>query len=342
MTADSVRPYQPERIARVEELAEDLWWSWHPEAREVFRRLDYGLWRATAHNPCACSVAQPRQARCGGDRSGFLGLRPRGRGARRRARHAQHVGEHQPELAGRTIAYFEFALHQSLPIYAGGPACSPAITARKPATSACLGVGFMYPQGYFHQHISAEGWQEELRASELGRRAIERALTAEGKPCIIAVPLGERSVLVEVWRACSARHPMLLDTSLRKTRRGIASCRRASAAIARRASSRRSSSASAASALRPSSNRASSISTKDTPVSSSAADSRSDRTRLVVRRAVAEIRRTTMRRIRRCRPGTTRSLQPGRETPGRRVGHARRARDRSAARRTTTAAHGST
>ena len=24
-----------------------------------------------------------------------------------------------------------------------------------------IGVGFMYPQGYFHQHVSAEGWQEE-------------------------------------------------------------------------------------------------------------------------------------------------------------------------------------
>ena len=40
----------PERIARLPELAIDLWWSWHP-AREVFRRLDYSLWRATAHNP---------------------------------------------------------------------------------------------------------------------------------------------------------------------------------------------------------------------------------------------------------------------------------------------------
>ena len=40
----------PERIARLHELAIDLWWSWHP-AREVFRRLDYPRWRATAHNP---------------------------------------------------------------------------------------------------------------------------------------------------------------------------------------------------------------------------------------------------------------------------------------------------
>ena len=41
----------PERIARLEELATDLWWSWHPEARQVFRHLDYQVWRATAHNP---------------------------------------------------------------------------------------------------------------------------------------------------------------------------------------------------------------------------------------------------------------------------------------------------
>src|SRR5512137_2247199 len=41
----------PERIRRIEELACDLWWSWHYRARDVFRRLDYALWRETAHNP---------------------------------------------------------------------------------------------------------------------------------------------------------------------------------------------------------------------------------------------------------------------------------------------------
>ena len=47
----STLPPLPERVSRLDELAVDLWWSWHPDARAVFRRLDYTLWRATAHNP---------------------------------------------------------------------------------------------------------------------------------------------------------------------------------------------------------------------------------------------------------------------------------------------------
>jgi starch phosphorylase len=41
----------PERINRLEELANNLWWSWHPKARELFRVLDYPLWRLSGHNP---------------------------------------------------------------------------------------------------------------------------------------------------------------------------------------------------------------------------------------------------------------------------------------------------
>jgi starch phosphorylase len=41
----------PERIGRLDELANDLWWSWHDEARQLFRSLDYPLWRLSGHNP---------------------------------------------------------------------------------------------------------------------------------------------------------------------------------------------------------------------------------------------------------------------------------------------------
>jgi len=41
----------PERIQRLTELAYNLWWSWHPEARDLFRMLDYSLWNRVHYNP---------------------------------------------------------------------------------------------------------------------------------------------------------------------------------------------------------------------------------------------------------------------------------------------------
>src|SRR5207302_9867129 len=74
----------------------------------------------------------------------------------------------------------------------------------------------MYPQGYFHQHVSAEGWQEEsYERLNWADAPIEPAITADGKPCMTAVPLGERSVLVAVWRVRIGRAKLyLLDTDL--------------------------------------------------------------------------------------------------------------------------------
>ena len=213
----------PERIARLEELAVDLWWSWHGEAREVFRRLDYGLWRATAHNPVRMLWLIPRDTlEQAAGTAEFLAMYDEAIAALDDARAARNTwwSRRYPQLGGQSIAYFsaEFALHQSLPIYAGGLGvlagdhCKEASDLGVPL----IGVGFMYPQGYFHQHISAEGWQEEsYERLNWADAPIEAALTPDGKPCITAVPLGDRSVLVAVWRVRMGRVKLyLLDTDL--------------------------------------------------------------------------------------------------------------------------------
>ncbi|MDX1520779.1 MAG: DUF3417 domain-containing protein, partial [Anaerolineae bacterium] len=41
----------PQRIARLAEIAYNLWWSWHPEAQELFQRIDARLWEDVYHNP---------------------------------------------------------------------------------------------------------------------------------------------------------------------------------------------------------------------------------------------------------------------------------------------------
>ena len=74
----------------------------------------------------------------------------------------------------------------------------------------------MYPQGYFHQRLSGEGWQEEsYERLNWSDAPVDAATTPDGKPCVIAVPLGDRSVLAVVWRLRLGRVALyLLDTDL--------------------------------------------------------------------------------------------------------------------------------
>ena len=213
----------PDRIHRLPELAHDLWWSWNTDARSLFRRLDYTQWRMTAHNPVRMLKVVSQQAidRVLADAewlATYDGVIARLGDAR--AAHNTWCEREVPELHDKTIAYFsaEFALHQSLPIYAGGLGvlagdhCKEASDLGVPL----IGVGFMYPQGYFHQNITADGWQEELYERLNWTEApIEPAMTPDGKPCVTAVPLGNRTVLVAVWQVMVGRVKLyLLDTDL--------------------------------------------------------------------------------------------------------------------------------
>jgi starch phosphorylase len=213
----------PDRINRLEELAYDLWWSWNLDARNVFRRLDYPLWRQTAHNPVLMlrQIPHEKLERAAKD-PGWLQNYDRALQRLDAARLARNTWceNHCADIQGKSIAYFsaEFALHQSLPIYAGGLGvlagdhCKEASDLGVPL----IGVGFMYPQGYFHQKISAEGWQEEVYEKlNWADAPTEPAMTPDGKPCITAVPLGNRTVLVAVWRVRVGRVKLyLLDTDL--------------------------------------------------------------------------------------------------------------------------------
>ncbi|HWN84644.1 MAG TPA: alpha-glucan family phosphorylase, partial [Vicinamibacterales bacterium] len=218
-------PELPNRIHRLNELAGDLWWSWNRTARNVFRRLDYTLWRLTAHNPVKmlAQISNDALARAVASPE-WLAMYDRAMAGLDDARAARNTwcARAHPQLATASIAYFsaEFALHQSLPIYAGGLGvlagdhCKEASDLGVPL----IGVGFMYPQGYFHQAITPDGWQEE-RYERLNWEdaPIEPALTPDGKPCVTAVPLAGRTVLAAVWRVRAGRVSLfLLDTDLQE------------------------------------------------------------------------------------------------------------------------------
>ena len=213
----------PERITGLWQLAFNLRWTWQKEARELFRRLDYPLWRLTSHNPVRMlHLVTNQQLKQAARDPAFVALYDAAIEGLGRALTAKKSwwARTYPDLPKRPIAYFsaEFALHQSLPIYAGGLGvlagdhCKEASDLGIPL----VGVGFMYPQGYFHQSMTSEGQQEEpYEQVEWDRAPVEPVITKDGSPCTLSVELAHRLVYVSVWCVrLGAIKIYLLDTSV--------------------------------------------------------------------------------------------------------------------------------
>jgi starch phosphorylase len=211
----------PERIGRLEELANNLWWSWHPQARALFRTLDYPLWRLSGHNPVKQlrEISTDKLAAAAADPA-FLHLYDSVMSAfdADMSDKDSWFSSKYPDGIDGSVAYFsmEFAIHNSLPIYAGGlgvlagDVCKEASDLGLPL----VGVGFMYPQGYFHQHISVEGWQQEvygqLNFDEAPINPINPAHRSKWCGPLIQIKLGERPFCIGVWQVRLGRGNLYL------------------------------------------------------------------------------------------------------------------------------------
>ncbi len=215
-------PPLPGRINRLNELAYDLWWSWNPRAREVFRDLDYPLWRFTDHNPVRLlHIIEPERLAHVATEPRFLHLYDEAIAGLDAVREGQGTWWSR-QVQGRTqpVAWItpEFALHQSLPADAAGfgvlsgDFCKEASDLGVPL----VGVGLMYPRSYAHQRLSAEGWQyEHYEHIDWSDAPVGPAVCPDGTRCSFALPLGADPVRISVWQVRAGRVTLyLLDTDL--------------------------------------------------------------------------------------------------------------------------------
>src|SRR5262249_61574319 len=101
-----------------------------------------------------------------------------------------------PELAKTTIGYFsaEFGIHSSLPIYGGGLGILAGDHCKEASDLGVsfVGVGFMYPQGYFHQRLSVDGRQEAVYEHlDRAEAPLTPAFTPAGHRCLVVVPIDD-------------------------------------------------------------------------------------------------------------------------------------------------------
>jgi glycogen phosphorylase len=216
-------PHLPPRLAGLGDLAYNLWWSWHPAARMLFKLLDRMAWKATGHNPVRLlKILSPAALEAAAGDSKYLQQYDTVLEQFRRETEAQVCWFTETITAAECapIAYFslEYGLHRSLPFYAGGLGFLAGDHLKECSDLGIpmVAVGFMYPEGYVHQRINADGWQET--ADEfLDRDAapITRVLNDSGAQLVVKVPFTDPPIHVGVWQVKVGRIPLyLMDTDL--------------------------------------------------------------------------------------------------------------------------------
>ncbi len=210
----------PPEMARLRDLAYDLWWSWSPQATRLFAWIDPDHWRRY-HNPVELLInVEPQQwARLLGD--------PEFRGAYDAVMRALDAYRAQSrwysaraERLPGPVAYFsmEFGIHESLGVYSGGLGvlsgdhCKAASDLGVPL----VGVGLLYQSGYFRQTVDADGFQQHIYPGyDFARLPVLPVEAPSGGVLTVPIDLPGRVVQAAVWKAQVGLVPVLmLDTDI--------------------------------------------------------------------------------------------------------------------------------
>ncbi len=220
----NVVPSLPENLEKLRELAYNIHWSWNPDARELFRRLDRELWDDTNHNPVMIlgRISQERLEEISHD-DGFKA-------------HLQRVHNKLNEyLTEKTwfqkkynfddsfnIIYFsaEFGLTECLQTYSGGLGvlAGDHLKASSDLGIPLTGIGLLYKEGYFQQYLNADGWQHErYEINDFDNLPMKLVMNEKNEPLMLSVRFTDRDVFFQVWKIQVGRISLfLLDTNVQK------------------------------------------------------------------------------------------------------------------------------
>ncbi len=197
-------------IDQLHELGRNMWWAWHPEAIDLFQRLNRDAFRATGNNPLMALrdadklVLEDPQYQFQVD-SVYRTFRA-------------YMDTPGPRASAPRTSYFcmEFGLHESLPLYSGGLGIL-AGDHTKAASDVGLpftGVGLFLRDGYFRQYFDDKGQQyDEYPSIDATFHPMKPVRDEDGHDITVTVHFADRPVHVRAWRVEVGRSTLyLLDT----------------------------------------------------------------------------------------------------------------------------------
>ena len=209
----NVKSHIPAELACLSEMARNIWWSWTPEAREMFKSLNPTLWKECGLNPVLLleRLSYETLEELAKDEAVLARIKS----VYKMFREYMDV---KPNAERPSVAYFcmEYGLTHVLRIYSGGLGVLAGDYLKEASDSNVdmCAVGFLYRYGYFTQSLSMDGQQiANYEASNFPNLPLERVMDENGKPLVVAVPYINYQVYAYVWKVQVGRIPLyLLDT----------------------------------------------------------------------------------------------------------------------------------
>jgi starch phosphorylase len=212
-------------IGKMQKLTQNLWWTWKPEVRTIFRDLDLDLYHKAHQNPM--SVLKQISTEQLEQRAADVDVPARVDRALRQLQEYLSAGTtwgltHAGAMRSRPIAYFcmEFGVHESLPIYSGGLGilAGDHLKSASDLGIPLVGVGLLYHEGYTNQVLDTNLWQQDvIEPYDIADLPIRQTVDRFDEPIQVAVEMPGRLVHAAVLEVQVGRiRLILLDTRVKE------------------------------------------------------------------------------------------------------------------------------
>ena len=219
----TVNPQLPKNINRLQEIANNLWWSWNSEFLRLFKDIDSDLWETVDKNPVKFlkRVSQERIERASNDDKFVKEYNKVVKNFDDYMTSKDTwVNKKYPDNKNDLIAYFsaEYGLDETIPIYSGGLGILSGdhLKSASDLGIPLVGVRIIKKNGYFNQKIEGYGIQvSEYHDIDLENLPINPVKNEKGEDLIIYVKFPKRRLYLKVWEINIGRIKLyLLDSDI--------------------------------------------------------------------------------------------------------------------------------
>src|SRR5213595_2978369 len=218
----NIVPTLPAALEPLREVSFNVWWTWEPSARRLFRHLDPELWNRTNHNPVRM-LQLSRQARLeelATDKTFLRELKLVYDAFQKYLARTHNYGKTGVGSAlQKPVAYFsaEFGFHESIPNYSGGLGILSGDHCKSASDLDLnfVAIGLLYRHGYFRQEIDKDGIQRAVSLNQNFHHLPIREVRHDDSVLLVAVQILDRDVYARLWELHVGRVRLyLLDTDI--------------------------------------------------------------------------------------------------------------------------------